>query len=156
MTATPRYFTGRLLREAREADFEVVSMDDHRAFGPVFHRLGFSEAIARGLLSDYRVVVIGIDHSTYRDWVKHRQLVTTNGTVVTDARTLASQIGFGQGYATLQAAPHDLLPLQGHTRTGFRPVDDGCHGVDTSRPATEGLSLGATHFREYVCGQANA
>jgi superfamily II DNA or RNA helicase len=96
MTATPRYFTGRLLREAREADFEVVSMDDHRAFGPVFHRLGFSEAIARGLLSDYRVVVIGIDHSTYRDWVKHRQLVTTNGTVVTDARTLASQIGLAK------------------------------------------------------------
>ncbi len=96
MTATPRYCTGRLVREASAADFEIVSMDDHRAFGPLFHRLGFSEAIARGLLSDYRVVVIGVDDSIVRDWVKRGRLVTTDGKVVTDARTLASQIGLAK------------------------------------------------------------
>ena len=48
MTATPRYFTGRVVREAKEADFEVASMDDEAEFGPVFHRLGFAEAIERG------------------------------------------------------------------------------------------------------------
>jgi superfamily II DNA or RNA helicase len=96
MTATPRYFSGRLVREARKADFEILTMDDHTAFGPVVHRLGFSEAISRGLLSDYRVVVVGVDDSVYRDWADRGRLVTTDGTKVTDARTLASQIGLAQ------------------------------------------------------------
>src|ERR1700678_686474 len=28
MTATPRYFTGRVVKEAKEEDFEVASMDN--------------------------------------------------------------------------------------------------------------------------------
>jgi predicted helicase len=55
MTATPRYFTGRMRKEAREADWEVASMDDATHFGPMLHRLSFAEAIKRGLLSDYQV-----------------------------------------------------------------------------------------------------
>jgi predicted helicase len=38
MTATPRYFTGRLREEASEADWEIASMDDEAKFGPVLHR----------------------------------------------------------------------------------------------------------------------
>jgi predicted helicase len=70
MTATPRFFTGRVVREAREADFEVASMDNPDAFGPVFHRLSSGEAIERDLLSDYQVAVIGVDDGTYRDWAE--------------------------------------------------------------------------------------
>jgi predicted helicase len=33
MTATPRYFTGRVLKAAQAVDFEVASMDDRRKFG---------------------------------------------------------------------------------------------------------------------------
>jgi predicted helicase len=93
MTATPRYFTGQIRHEAREADFEIASMDDAAVFGPVFHRLGFAEAIKRELLTDYRVVVVGVDDATYREWTRGGRFVTTDGTTVTDARTLAGQIG---------------------------------------------------------------
>ena len=96
MTATPRYFTGRVVREAKEADFEVASMDDEAAFGPVFHRLGFAEAIERELLTDYQVVVVGVDDATYRDWAQRGRFVTIDGTKVTDARTLAGQIGLAK------------------------------------------------------------
>jgi superfamily II DNA or RNA helicase len=93
MTATPRFFTGRVITEAKEADFEVASMDDESRFGPVLHRLGFSEAIERGLLTDYQVVVVGVDDDTYLDWARNGRFVTMDGTSVTDARTLAGQIG---------------------------------------------------------------
>ena len=96
MTATPRYFTGRVVREAKEADFEVASMDDEEAFGPVFHRLGFAEAIEHDLLTDYQVVVVGVDDATYRDWAQRGRFVTLDGTKVTDARTLAGQIGLAK------------------------------------------------------------
>ncbi|GGK33993.1 DEAD/DEAH box helicase [Nocardia camponoti] len=96
MTATPRFFTGGVVREGHEAEFEIASMDDHAKFGPVFHRLGFSEAISDGLLTDYRVVVVGVDNATYRSWAEHGRFVTTDGVKVTDARTLASQIGLAK------------------------------------------------------------
>ncbi len=96
MTATARYFTGRVVREAQEADFEVASMDDEAAFGPVFHRLGFAEAIERALLTDYQVVVVGVDDATYCDWAQRGRFVTIDGTEVTDARTLAGQIGLAK------------------------------------------------------------
>lgn len=96
MTATPRYFTGRVVRQAKEADFEVASMDDEEVFGPVFHRLEFAEAIARKLLTDYQLAVVAVDDATYRDWAQRGRFVTTDGTEVTDARTLAGQIGLAQ------------------------------------------------------------
>ncbi|MDV3136820.1 Helicase associated domain protein, partial [Mycobacterium sp. 29Ha] len=96
MTATPRYFTGRVLKAADEADYEVASMDDESKFGPVFHRLTFGEAIERDLLTDYQVVVVGVDDDTYRQWAERGVFVTRDGKTVTDARTLAGQIGLAK------------------------------------------------------------
>ena len=96
MTATPRCFTGRVIREAKEAEFEYASMDDESKFGRVFHRLGFSEAIKRKLLTDYQVAVVGVDDATYRDWAERGALVTLDGKKVTDARTVAGQIGLAK------------------------------------------------------------
>ena len=96
MTATPRYFTGRVVREAEEADFDVASMDDEARFGPVLHRLSFEEAIERDLLSDYQVAVIGVTDATYREWAERGRFVSLDGSKVTDARTLAGQIGLAK------------------------------------------------------------
>ena len=93
MTATPRYYTGRLRREASEADWEIASMDDEHKFGPVLHRLTFAQSIEHDLLSDYQVVVVGVSDSTYRDFAQRGVFVTTDGKSITDARTLASQLG---------------------------------------------------------------
>ncbi|MCO6431602.1 MAG: DEAD/DEAH box helicase family protein [Deltaproteobacteria bacterium] len=49
LTATPKVFIG-------DAE-SVYSMDDERTYGKVSHRLPFSKAIERGLLTDYQVVV---------------------------------------------------------------------------------------------------
>ena len=96
MTATPRFFTGRVVQESKEADFEVASMDDESRFGPVFHRLGFAAAIEQELLTDYQVVVVGVDDATYLDWAQRGRFVTIDGDEVTDARTLAGQIGLAK------------------------------------------------------------
>ena len=93
MTATPRYFTGRVLKAAEEAEFEYASMDDEAKFGRVFHRLGFGEAIKRDLLTDYQVAIVGVDDATYLEWAKRGVLVTRDGVEVTDAASLAGQIG---------------------------------------------------------------
>jgi superfamily II DNA or RNA helicase len=100
MTATPRYFTERLKRASADEDLEIASMDDERLFGPLLHRLDFSEAIRRDLLSDYQVVVVGVDEPTYRDYALRGAFVTTDGHKVTDARTLASHVALAKAMQT--------------------------------------------------------
>jgi len=58
MTATPRMFGEETKGKAAEHSAELSSMDDPAKFGPVFHRLGFGEAVERDLLSDYKVMVL--------------------------------------------------------------------------------------------------
>jgi superfamily II DNA or RNA helicase len=96
MTATPRYYTGRVLKAAQDADLEVASMDDPEKFGTVFHRLTFGAAIQRKLLTDYQVVVVGVDDGMYKEWAEKGTLVTRDGEKITDARTLAGQIGLAK------------------------------------------------------------
>jgi superfamily II DNA or RNA helicase len=97
MTATPRFFTGRVLKAAEEADLEVASMDDEARYGPVFHRLTFGEAISRDLLSDYRVVIVGVDDPTVHQMAQEARLVRLEGSDArTDARTLAAHIGLAK------------------------------------------------------------
>ncbi len=60
MTATPKIFDPRVKNAAKEKDAVLASMDDESVYGPVFHKLSFGEAVSQGLLTDYKVVVLGI------------------------------------------------------------------------------------------------
>ena len=105
MTATQRYYTGRLVKAAREDDLDVASMDDEAKFGPVFHRLTFGKAIEQKLLADYRVVIVGIDDARYRRYAEHGRLVTLQGGgKKTDARTLAAHLGLAKTMRTYDMA----------------------------------------------------
>jgi predicted helicase len=99
MTATPRYFTQRARRRAADQALEVASMDDSATFGPEFHVLGFYDAITAKpspLLTDYRVVVIGVTDAEVAEWAKQGKLIRTDDGTETDARTLAAQIGLAK------------------------------------------------------------
>ena len=62
-TATPRVFTERQRRKLEDlgAAGDSFSMDDESVFGPVFYEMTFVEAIERELVSDYRVLVVGVN-----------------------------------------------------------------------------------------------
>ena len=58
-TATPRIYTSAAQsKAAAKRELELYSMDDARIYGPVFHRMQFSEAIEGGWLTDYRVIIL--------------------------------------------------------------------------------------------------
>ena len=63
MTATPRLFDETVKGKAAEHSAELASMDDEAIYGPEFHRLGFGEAVEKGLLTDYKVLVMTVDES---------------------------------------------------------------------------------------------
>ena len=58
-TATPRIYTSAAQsRAAANRELELYSMDDESVYGPVFHRMQFSEAIEGGWLTDYKVIIL--------------------------------------------------------------------------------------------------
>ena len=63
MTATPRVYGEKAKAQAEEEAITICSMDDEKLFGPIFHTLTFSEAVAQDLLVDYKVLVLGVSES---------------------------------------------------------------------------------------------
>lgn len=92
MTATPRVFSDAAKKMAFENGFAVASMDDESAFGPVVFDLPFGEAIERGLLSDYKVVIVGTSEEELQKDIESGKLLESEATNI-DTRTLANALG---------------------------------------------------------------
>ena len=97
-TATPRTYSSNIKKNAGERGIDVVGMDDESVFGKVLYSLPFGDAIKRGLLTDYQVVVIGVDNPTIAAWIENRELVKTKSGLEIDAESLAAQIGLLKAY----------------------------------------------------------
>ena len=58
MTATPRIYSDKAKEDAKREDAYFCSMDDESIYGEEFYRIGFGKAVEKGLLSDYKVLVL--------------------------------------------------------------------------------------------------
>jgi predicted helicase len=59
MTATPKLFKEK---DMKDDSIELYSMDDKSIFGDELYKLGFGTAVKKGLLTDYKVLILGIDN----------------------------------------------------------------------------------------------
>ncbi|MCY3579148.1 MAG: DEAD/DEAH box helicase family protein [bacterium] len=60
MTATPRIYTASSVLAMKTKGFETVDMSDLDVYGPELDFLSFKDAVNERLLSDYRVIVLGV------------------------------------------------------------------------------------------------
>ncbi|HAB63191.1 MAG TPA: damage-inducible protein, partial [Pseudomonas sp.] len=63
MTATPRIYGDNAKVKAESGDVTLCSMDDEALFGKELFVINFSEAVQRGLLTDYKVLVLTVEQS---------------------------------------------------------------------------------------------
>lgn len=63
MTATPRIYGDSAKVQASTDNVALYSMDDKRLYGEELYVITFSEAVRRGLLVDYKVIVLAIEES---------------------------------------------------------------------------------------------
>ena len=61
MTATPRIYTQKSKAKRAREGFEVIDMSDEGRYGPELSLLTFKTAVNEGMLSDYRVIVLGVE-----------------------------------------------------------------------------------------------
>lgn len=85
MTATPKIY-GDVAQEKAEKDGAIVyGMNNEALYGPEFHVITFSEAVRRGLLVDYKVIVLAVDEGTVSRAVQKLLDDPDNGLTVSDA-----------------------------------------------------------------------
>ncbi|WP_084246957.1 DEAD/DEAH box helicase [Rummeliibacillus stabekisii] len=60
-TATPKIYSDDAKSKGIEKSVVIASMDDESIFGTEIFRLGFGEAVARGYLTDYKVMVLTVE-----------------------------------------------------------------------------------------------
>ncbi len=81
MTATPRIFSDEVMKENQDRKF--YSMDeDSDIFGETLYIINFSDAVKRGLLVDYKVIVLTVDSDTIIN--KIGSTITENSEIVVD------------------------------------------------------------------------
>ena len=78
MTATPRIYQPHIIKKAEDEDVLICSMDDHKVYGEPFYQMRFGQAIDRGHITDYKVVVIFITDAEVRE------IIQRGGRVITD------------------------------------------------------------------------
>ena len=109
MTATPRLYDDSVKDKVADHSAEISSMDDESIYGPEFHRIGFGEAVEKGLLTDYKVLVLAVDEGVAAKTLQ-QSVTNSNGELTLD--TASKIIGCWNGLAKRSGA------FQG-TREGF-------------------------------------
>lgn len=144
MTATPKIYAESAKNQADENSAVIYSMDDEDVFGPVFHRLGFGEAVERDLLSDYRVLVLTIDEDSIGSAFQETFAADGELNIPDAARIVGIYNGLAKRgvHGIDTTTPNAHQPLRravafsrsikdSKTVRGFL---DGYHGVDGVRP----------------------
>lgn len=114
MTATPRIYGDAAKASAEKDNVELCSMDDESLFGKELHVLTFSDAVQRGLLVDYKVIVLAVQEEHVSRRLQELLSDGNNQIKVDDA---AKIIGCWKALSK-----QNLTPLEGDTAAMRRAV----------------------------------
>jgi predicted helicase len=159
MTATPKIYKD-VDNKVAESGGVIASMDDPEKFGEEFYRLGFGTAVERGLLSDYRVLILAVDEE-YVARVDLERFRSEDSTInLDDASKL---LGCWRGLSKIKTQGEDVDDIPMKRAVAFANTIDASQvlakrleivGRTANRPTEgkQGLSLQTKH----VDGKQNA
>ncbi|TWG49545.1 type ISP restriction/modification enzyme [Aminobacter sp. J44] len=84
MTATPRIYGDSAKAKATDLGVTLATMDDEETFGPTLFYRGFGWAVQEGLLTDYKVIVLGMDEGLVARSTQARMADPESGLVLDD------------------------------------------------------------------------
>lgn len=114
MTATPRIYGEGAKATAEKDNVALCSMDDESLYGKELHVLTFSDAVQRGLLVDYKVIVLAVQEEHVSRRLQELLKDANNQIKVDDA---AKIIGCWKALSK-----QNLTPLAGDTAAMRRAV----------------------------------
>ncbi|WP_206614053.1 restriction endonuclease [Paenirhodobacter populi] len=85
MTATPRIYGDGAKSKANDLGVTLATMDDDALFGPTLFHRGFGWAVQKGLLTDYKVIVLTMDEGLVARSLQKRIEDPASGLILDDA-----------------------------------------------------------------------
>lgn len=82
-TATPKIYSHDTKKKGQEENIIIASMDDPDIYGEEIFRLGFGDAVAKGILTDYKVEVLAVDEAVIQRDLQS-SIATENGLNIDD------------------------------------------------------------------------
>ena len=141
MTATPRIYTESSKSKAARHDVDVFSMDEAATYGPEFHRLPFSRAIERDLLSDYQVVIFTVAESGVEPTLQaHLDQSSGSEINITDA---AKIVGCWRALQGRRAGREEIGRADPKADRG-RHANGAPAGGETTRPLVRAIAFANT------------
>lgn len=83
-TATPKIYSDDAKSKGIEKSVLISSMDDESLFGKEIFRLGFGEAVSRGYLTDYKVMVLTVEEEAMTKNLQQTLADAENGLNIDD------------------------------------------------------------------------
>jgi predicted helicase len=131
MTATPRLYSVESQKKAVYMDAVLCSMDDEKLYGKEIYRIGFGESVNKGLLSDYKVLVLTVNEN---DMPAAAQKMVANGQTEIPADDVNKLIGCINALSKELVGDNALVkssdPEPMHTAVAF------CQSIKTSKQIT--------------------
>ncbi len=83
-TATPKIYGDNAKKNAKDKSILLSSMDDESKYGEVIYRMGFGQAVSRGILTDYKVMVLAVDETAIQRDMQRTLADSENGLNIDD------------------------------------------------------------------------
>lgn len=115
-TATPKIYGDNAKKNAKDKSILLSSMDDESKYGEVIYRMGFGQAVSRGILTDYKVMVLAVDETAIQRDMQRTLADPENGLNIDDVgRIIGIWNGMMRrnGYKNpVKNSPYDGAPLE--------------------------------------------
>jgi predicted helicase len=151
MTATPRLYNVEAKAQAEKQDMPLWSMDNEEYFGKEIHRIGFGEAVEKGLLTDYKVIILTLND---RDVPPAVQNMITNGETEVKTDDLTKLIGTVSALSK-QFMGNDSINGDGDSRPMKRAVAF-CNTVANSQNIAGTYNLASEYYLDSLTEEKKA
>ncbi|MCU0427576.1 MAG: DEAD/DEAH box helicase family protein [Candidatus Kapabacteria bacterium] len=132
MTATPRLYSDDSKSKAAQSSAVLCSMDDEKLYGQEIYRIGFGEAVEKGLLTDYKVLILTVSESDISPALQ-KSIADSNTEIKTD--DAAKLIGCVNALSKLIIG--DNGATKAHDPAPMRRAVAFCQNIKTSKAITD-------------------
>jgi predicted helicase len=149
MTATPRLYHDDAKKKAIDNDMILCSMDDKKLYGEEFYHIGFGEAVNKGLLSDYKVLVLTVNEN---DMTTAAQNMVMEGQTEIPANDVNKLIGCVNALSKEIIGDHGLV--KGSDPEPMATAVAFCQNIKVSRQITHTFNqMGDLYYKSLTEAQ---
>jgi superfamily II DNA or RNA helicase len=124
LTATPKHYD--INKRDKDGEFKFVSMDDVSVYGSRAHTLLFGDAVAKGIICPYKVVITLIDKKQIDDFALKNGITLVEGDAVR-SKWVAGQIAVSSAIKHTSASK--IITFHSRVRSAREFASDDAQGI---------------------------